>query len=546
MRIRLAVAVAAASLAAVPAASAQSSGAVASITGTATEYWNVNAFSRTPIGDFNGDGRDDLAFASSEGPRVWVQVVFGQALLPSLNVNALTTPGQRLDVRIDPPQSQSNLHVSAVGDVNGDGRADLGVVTRGQALVVLGAPGTEPLRADQGGPRVLRLRTISFGYTGIGPAGDVNGDGKDDYLVRLPADAYGNTRGDTYLVRGGQASQDGLRIGYRDDITAAGDVDGDGRDDLLSGETTLLTHFDAAAPGLVRRSALKDGATVVEIVRPGGDVDGDGLRDLVVRRSGAYYPEYVVAGRAALGAGGDVPVGTLRPLPAQTAGWAGVGDLDGDGRDELGANNALLPGRSGTSGWTLSDVRRVTTPFGGPNQSAKYGWSAYLTPVGDLEGDGKDDLVAIGDRWATESVQPGGGLAPTGPYLQPNCASRGIVRIGHGEADRLAPELIGCQGLALFRTQFAVGTFNSYVAVGTRISFEMDEAATVRIAIRLTAGGTTRTHVITGKRGANTVTWDGRVAGVRLPVGSYTAVATPVDAAGNAGAPITRTFKITG
>lgn len=67
----------------------------------------------------------------------------------------------------------------------------------------------------------------------------------------------------------------------------------------------------------------------------------------------------------------------------------------------------------------------------------------------------------------------------------------------------------------------------------------------MRIAFRPTAGGTTRTLVLTGKRGANLVTWDGRVNGARLPVGSYTAVATPVDAAGNAGPAVTRTIRIT-
>ncbi len=547
MRTRLAAAVVAASFAAVPTASAQSSAAVASISGTAQEYSGVTAYSRTPIGDFNGDGRADLAFASSEGPRIWVQVVFGQALLPSLDINTLSTPGQRIDVRIDPAQRLSNLRVSGVGDVNGDGRADLGVVVRGHALVVLGAPGTEPLRVDQGGPRVLRLGTTSSGFAGIGPAGDVDGDGKDDYLVRLPGDSYVEAEGDTYLVRGGQARQDGVRIGYRTDtITPVGDVDGDGRGDLLTAQTTLLTHFDAASSGLVRKSTLKTGAVALRLLRPGGDVDGDGRQDLVVQREDDYYQQYVLPGGAALGAGGDVTVGSLRPLPASTYGWQGVGDLDGDNRGELGANNAILPGRTGTTGWTLSDVRRVSTPFGGPSQSAKYGWSATLTPVGDLEGDGKDDLLATGSRWATESVQPGGGLAPTGPQLAPNCASVGIVRIGHGEADKLGPHLVGCQGLAFTRGSFAVGAFNQYLPIGTRIAFELDENASVRLAIRPTAGGTTRTLVLTGKRGANLVNWDGRVNGARLPVGNYTAVVTAVDAAGNTGPALTKTFRITG
>ena len=514
------------------------------IDGAAIPVYNVDAV--TTAGDFDGDGRADIAIGESDIS--FVRVVFGAAGLPSVNVGAPSVPAQRIDTRLPGAavgdfSAQTNLKVRALGDVNGDGRDDIGIVARGRAMVILGGPGTAPVVAADGGPRVLALRRHGVGFEDIAPAGDVDADGKDDYLVMVP-DPSGGAPRETYLVRGGQASQDGVLVATRQRTQAVGDVTGDGRDDVAADDT--LASVDPAAPSGIRVTTFRLGTAPLQRLGRAGDVDGDGIDDLRAFPSGTGNG-VLVRGGASLARAGSVTVdpAAVRSLPAPVGGrfFEPVGDLNGDGLEDLASGVGYIFGRA-TGGWAPTDVQYATVPFGGPALSGRNG---QLVPAGDLDADGRDDLLATGARWATQSLQPSGGLAPIGPSVSPDCPERGVVRVAAGETDQLAPRLLGCTKLGFRRTSFRVGLYNTYFGIGTRVAFGLDDAAQVRIAVRPVAGGAERVFTLAGKRGQNDIAWDGRIAGQRLAVGSYTVTATPVDAAGNAGPAVAGpTIRITG
>ncbi|MFC9731250.1 FG-GAP-like repeat-containing protein [Streptomyces roseolus] len=177
------------------------------------------------------------------------------------------------------------------GDVNGDGCAD-----------VLGRVGNE-LRAYR--PGCGKVVTASSPYTAIGsgwaqydvltPPGDVDADGHQDLIARQ------TTTGDLYFYAGtaDHRLESRVRIGtdwklYKR-ITGAGDLDGDGRGDLLGidGSGVLWVYFGTPSGGVTPRVRVGGGWQVYTAVQGVGDLDGDGDTDLVARdTAGRLYAYY--------------------------------------------------------------------------------------------------------------------------------------------------------------------------------------------------------------------------------------------------------------
>ena len=279
------------------------------------------------VGDFNGDGGQDIVTANHDPDTVSV-----------LLANANGTFRSRVDYFTAPhPWSV------AVADFNGDGKMDLAVATAVNSVVsiLLGnGDGTFRTHLDyNAGDSPLFITT-----------GDFNGDGKLDLAT---ANAGNNTI--SVLLGNGDGT-----FGTHADFPAGGppvslavrDFNGDGKNDLAVADGGLICGGPACLPGTTLAVLLNngDGTFQPAVIYPAGaaaqsiavgDFNHDGKPDLAVANSGVISnPGGVsVYGRdtvSVLWGKGD---GSFRPhLEYVTAGGpfsVAVGDLNGDHRDDV-------------------------------------------------------------------------------------------------------------------------------------------------------------------------------------------------------------------
>lgn len=377
---------------------------------------DATGFSVSSAGDVNGDGINDViigAFAATTvgGATGSSFVIFGKSAGETfgagLDLATLApTDGFRIDGLTD--GGRFGISVSAAGDVNGDGVDDLiiGAQKADTSYVVFGQTGGFGASFDLNtldGTNGFRLDGKTASQTGrsVSAAGDVNGDGFDDIIIGAP---YNNPTGNladrqtgaSYVVFGKDTgfdpilslhtstNADSLRImgagskhqvGYS--VSAAGDVNGDGVDDIIigaleygagSGATYIIYGKDGPADFAsdIDLSALTatDGVKIIGeaindksgvSVSSAGDLNGDGIDDIII---GALYADHLEnpdpfnAGAAYVvfgvngGFGVDPDFSALngangfRITRGTTGDWLGfsvsnAGDVNGDGIDDI-------------------------------------------------------------------------------------------------------------------------------------------------------------------------------------------------------------------
>jgi Ca2+-binding RTX toxin-like protein len=355
------------------------------INGAARGSWS--GFSVSSAGDINGDGVGDLIigapYAAADGVAEAGQtfVVFGSAtgFPASLDLSSLDgSKGFRIDGAAAGDESGSC--VSAAGDVNGDGIDDLvigvrdadpnGIEAAGTACVVFGS--REPFPADidladldgTNGFRIDGVFGQSFwGHMAVAGAGDVNGDGFDDVILGT---MNANGHGEAYLVFGSDTAFPASLTGF--------DLDGSNG-----------YRFRGAALGERAGSA----------VAAAGDVNGDGYDDVVIGAWGLKWRENYNVGGSFIVFGGEARLATLDRLDGTDGiiDLADVGAFVGDDDDDEIVGPAAATSIYGFGGSDLLSGRgHADTVRGGDGDDTVYGRGGADLVSGD-EG---DDLLRGG------------------------------------------------------------------------------------------------------------------------------------------------------
>jgi hypothetical protein len=360
----------------------------------AVNYPAGNAPDSVAVGDFNGDGILDIAVANlgtypsySDGS---VSMLLGKGdgtFLPAVSFAA----GIRA------------IYV-AVGDFNGDGIPDLAVANVGTYPSY--SDGSVSILLGKGDGTLLPPVNYPTGtYSDSVAVGDFNGDGKQDLAVANYSSnlLYG---GVSVLLGKGDGTflpAQTFPAGTYSDSVAVGDFNGDGKQDLavvntypLNTVSVLLGKGDGTF-----QAALKYAAGIFPESVAVGDFNGDGFPDLVTANLGTW-PSYSDSSVSVLLGKGD---GTFLPAQSYAAGAGrrsvAVGDFNGDGKLDLAvAGYGLYVDYYGNVHIIDETVRVLLGNGDGtfqPAQSFPAGKSPRSVAVGDFNGDGKQDL-AVADN----------------------------------------------------------------------------------------------------------------------------------------------------
>ena len=351
-------------------------------------------------------------------------------------------------------------------DVNGDGHSDVivggpgypsGNFDFGVVLVYHGSPtGLRPVGQDW----YLVGQDFHDAYgSAVSGAGDVNADGYEDILFAHYVDD--GTASGMYRVRAVHGGPGGLEPAptwsFDVDsvdipvIAAAGDVNGDGYDDIVVADRAFssyrgrvwLSFGSSAGLGSVPTSIFTGAEPEWGLgwsLSGGGDVNGDGYDDVIVGAIGFTNGEES-EGAAYLFLGSISGVSSTAAWIAEGNqadayfGWsvASLGDVNGDGYEDLAIGAMAFDG-------ALSHAGRVFVYHGspgglgtGPNGIAdgtqaygNFGWT--VAAAGDSNGDGYDDLVVGSEQSNPEQSEGAAFLfvgSPTGIVSGPSWQAEG-------------------------------------------------------------------------------------------------------------------------
>jgi large repetitive protein len=328
------------------------------------------------IGDFDGDGRPDIALTSFDfkGYIAMNRLPAGFEVEPLPQANGFARP--------------------LAADFDQDGKVDLMMVGGGQPRLLYGdGSGRFP-------------ESLATGIIGTVPAAivDWNGDGFMDLVL-----ARSSNRFAVHLNENGRSFRAGGTVdvdGHTNEILV-GDVTGDGHPDLVALTSTAIAIADGSGDGFaeprakIMAHATAEGAVIA-------DFDRDGRNELafsLANRSDVIDGEVINVGPELIVSrvSADAGRNDVWTFPTRRGVHLFSGDFDGDGRLDLMAGGAVYRG-SGALGFATEE--RVSP-----------GFSPSFVAAGDFNGDGFADLAVASSASPVIRIYRGraaGGLAAAG------------------------------------------------------------------------------------------------------------------------------------
>ena len=462
-------------------------------------FYNKLPYSLRAAGDLNADGLQDFVSTTTGDPysRAYQSISGAPATMKNTTIFGMSggwperTPpvGNNDDHFMDGAGQIALNDVIHLGDINGDGKSDMGIVSypdtnlvsteedvNFDTIILLDAVTTlgTGIPPEVDGRVAIRIINSSSEFLDksvrqLFPAGDVNGDEIDDFLVTYSINHTDpGPVPDMYLVFG-SADHNNLTLDIGDPSTAlpidvnllandrivngviagiAADYNGDGLDDLTIsigeycpaegfctfgqheenwvlygrsdfGSQTLILPEAAVQPGrgfqlshTLLPDTLQSGIAAVktpELSQPIGDINGDGYDDLVV----GYTDDQII-----IQAGGQEASRwmTLQWGSTENGGahWPedstviGVGDVDGDNIDDLAMKHLYAANER-----RVNHTHRIVLIYGDP----------IYTPTETAANYYIEDRLTVIDAWGSSPVAlgdvDGDGIADMGLSTQP-------------------------------------------------------------------------------------------------------------------------------
>ncbi len=357
----------------------------------------------------------------------------------------------------------AGVNQNALADVDGDGKIDLLIAERTNNQLSIfrntsttGTPSFAPSISITG---LTEAIAVAFG--------DVDSDGKPDIAV---ANYFNNllsvfknlsTPGTITLGTGVNFSIPS----FSHDVSIS-DMDGDGKQDLVitSSLNGLGVLRNTGSPGVINSSTF---AGIVNFATGSnaypfslGDIDGDGKLDAVVPNANTYTVSLLrntsIPGTVSFAPQVILTIAAGSPTPGYGSGYADLGDIDGDGKLDLTVtSNTVL---------TVSLYRNTSSP-GSFSFDPKFdiiSSGEVSTPaLNDLDGDGKIDLVI--DRGTAEfgiykNTSSSGSINASSfqsPVVIPRSASF-INLLGDVDGDGRNDVVCSSDNVQVFRNQIGI------------------------------------------------------------------------------------------